>query len=493
VRRSERDIPEPWWADEPAVTTEPAPEPPEPPVLTAPSASEGLPRNGTSGDGWLPAGADDVVEPPPGNGGGDGWAPVPGGHLDGPPDAPPGEPPRSRVQFFIPAPEDLPPPETVFGPRARRGTGPADVPPPDPSPAPGHIPAPGPVADLGHVPDPGPLPGAGPTTGPDPDPDWYPAPAPGPASDPFDDVPEPPVMAPAAPDGHAFDEPPPGLPPEFAPDLDDERLPVAARRTPGGGTRPRPRPIDRRRLRTVYDIDGPRVRLGIAWFAGALVATVLSPITATIVYAAVAGLAARQIVRAWGSVSWQADVAAGMAAVTVVAALAGTPVAVGAAVVALLVAVGCAAAPDGSRMPGGEGRVAAVGILFLAMAPAVAGVAFVLVRAESVIAAVVLVVVASAYEVGDYIVGSGASNPVEGPLAGVTTATLVALPLALVLVEPYDAGGVALLAFTAVACPLGQIVGSAALPGAGAPAPALRRIDTLLVLALVWAAAAGAF
>ena len=67
------------------------------------------------------------------------------------------------------------------------------------------------------------------------------------------------------------------------------------------------------------------------------------------------------------------------------------------------------------------------------------------------------------------------------------------LPLALVLVEPFDAAGVGLLAFAAVACPLGQIVASAALPGAGAHAPALRRLDTLLVLAPVGAAAAGVF
>jgi hypothetical protein len=109
------------------------------------------------------------------------------------------------------------------------------------------------------------------------------------------------------------------------------------------------------------------------------------------------------------------------------------------------------------------------------------------------VAAVVLLGLVSAYEAGDYIVGSGASNSLEGPLAGITASTLLALPLALILVEPFDAAGVILLAFTAVACPLGQIVASAALPGAGAHAPALRRIDTLLILAPLWAAAAGAF
>ncbi|HEX6567746.1 MAG TPA: hypothetical protein VF015_01205, partial [Acidimicrobiales bacterium] len=256
--------------------------------------------------------------------------------------------------------------------------------------------------------------------------------------------------------------------------------------------RPRSPAIDRHRLATVYDIDGPRVRLGVAWFVGAMAATVVSPFTAAAVFAVAAGLAARQIVRAWGSVAWQADLAAGLGAVPVLAALIGTPVVVATVVLSLVVAVGAACAPDGARLRGGEGRVAAAGILALSAVPAVAGAAFVLVAAESPGAAAVLLLLASAYEMGDYIVGSGASNPVEGPLAGITTATLVALPLALVLVEPYDSAGLSLLAFTAAACPLGQIVASAVLPGAGAPAPALRRIDTLLVLAPIWAAAAGA-
>jgi hypothetical protein len=69
----------------------------------------------------------------------------------------------------------------------------------------------------------------------------------------------------------------------------------------------------------------------------------------------------------------------------------------------------------------------------------------------------------------------------------------VALPLAQLLVEPFDEAGVALLGFSALAYPFGQVMASALLPGAGAYAPALRRIDTLLLLAPLWAAAAGAF
>ena len=271
-------------------------------------------------------------------------------------------------------------------------------------------------------------------------------------------------------------------------------LPAARRaRARPGAARSDRRSIDRRRIAVVYDVDGPRVRLGLAWFAGAMVATVVSPFALAGVLAVAAAFAARQLVRAWGSVSWQVDVATGIGAVPVLAALVGTRAIVATVVLALVVAVGASFAPDGPRLPGRGGRLAAAGILAMAVVPAVGAACAVLVRDESVIAALVLVLVASAYEVGDYIVGSGASNPVEGPLAGVTTATLVSLPLALVLVEPYNVAGVGLLAFTAAACPLGQLLGSAVLPGAGAHAPALRRIDTLLVLAPLWAAAAGAF
>jgi hypothetical protein len=255
----------------------------------------------------------------------------------------------------------------------------------------------------------------------------------------------------------------------------------------------RPARIDRKRLAVVYDIDGPRVRLGVAWFVGAMVATAISPVTTAVVLGVGAGLAGRQIAQAWGARSWQPEVAAGIAALPVLAALLGTPGVVVAAALGLVVAVGVAFAPDGARFPGGAGKTATVGILAAALVPAVGAACVVLVRAHSIVAALVLIGIASAYEMADFIVGSGAGNPIEGPLAGVTTATLLALPLSIVLVEPYNTVGISLLVFTAVACPVGQLLASAVLPGAGAHAPALRRIDTLLLLAPVWAAAAGAF
>jgi hypothetical protein len=235
------------------------------------------------------------------------------------------------------------------------------------------------------------------------------------------------------------------------------------------------------------------VRLGVGWFVLAVAGVALSPITAALVYGVAAGWAARQVVRAWGSVPWQADVATGLGAIPVMAALAGTRALVAAVVVGVLVAVGAAAVPDGARLHGRGGRAAALGILWLSMVPAVGAACVVLVRTESLAAAMVLVLFVSAYEMGDFIVGSGASNHVEGPLAGMTAAALLGFPLAMMLVTPFDAAGASLLGFAAAACPFGQVVASALLPDAGASAPALRRIDTLLVLGPLWAAASAAF
>jgi hypothetical protein len=270
-----------------------------------------------------------------------------------------------------------------------------------------------------------------------------------------------------------------------------------ARSAPGSPTRSHTKARSRRSpgLAPVYDVDGPRIRLGVAWFLVALVGLVASPYTTAAVYGAAAGLAARQIVQAWRSVSWQADLAIGLAALPAIAALGGTKPAVAALAVVAVVALVAACLPDGGgtgRLPGGTGRVAAAGVMTVSAVPGMAAASMVLIRRESLAAAVVLLLVASAYEAGDFIVGSGSSNFVEGPLAGVAMSILIAFPLTLVLVQPFDRAGASLLAFAAASCPVGQLMASALLPRPGAHAPALRRIDTLLVLAPLWAAAAAA-
>ena len=244
----------------------------------------------------------------------------------------------------------------------------------------------------------------------------------------------------------------------------------------------------------MYDIEGPKVRLGVAWFLVAVLAVAASPFTAALCYGVAAGWASRQVVQAWRSTPWQADLAAGLGALPVVAALAGAvPAAIG-----LVVAIGAGAGvaffhPEGERMPGKGGRLAAAAILGLAVIPSIAAASVVLTRATDVTSAVVLVLLVSAYEAADFIVGSGASNVLEGPLAGATTAVLFGIPLTLVLIPPFDGAGMALLGFLAVCPVVGQVMGASLLPRAGAAAPAVRRLDSLLVLGLVWVAATAAF
>lgn len=281
--------------------------------------------------------------------------------------------------------------------------------------------------------------------------------------------------------------------------------PRGSRASGAGGAAPSPRrgtPRQKRRrpaddwsrVAPVYDVDGPRVRYGVLWFVAVVPAVLASPITAAVAYAAAAGLAARQTARAWRAVSWQADLAAALAAIGVLSSIAGTGAALfGLGAVAAVALMAGLQAPV-ANVQGAAGRIGAAGVLLEAVLPvALAGAAVVLVRNEFPAAAVILVGLVSAYEMGDFLVGSAASNPVEGPLAGGAAVIVVGFPLALLLVEPFDVMGATMLGIAAVCCPVGQWLASAVLPRPGAHAPALRRIDTLLLLAPVWAVAAGVF
>jgi hypothetical protein len=127
-------------------------------------------------------------------------------------------------------------------------------------------------------------------------------------------------------------------------------------------------------------------------------------------------------------------------------------------------------------------------VLQCALLPGGAAAAFLLTERYEIGAVVGLLLVVSAYECGDFLVGSGSSNHLEGPAAGAIAALVMAFAVGAIGIPPFqlpEAFGFGLLA--AVLCPAGQLVASAILPSAASPAPALRRIDSLLLLAPVWA------
>lgn len=220
---------------------------------------------------------------------------------------------------------------------------------------------------------------------------------------------------------------------------------------------------------------------------------VSTPATA-LVYGVTGALAARQVVKTWRSVQWQADLAAGLVAVSVVATLFGLKLGLFVLALSLIVAVVAGWMEPAAGLTGGRGRFAAGGIMFQAVGPvALACGAMVVLRDHNPVVAGMLFLMVCAYEAGDFLIGSGGSTAVEGPIAGGLAFVLVGFPGALLWLEPFDVMGIWLLVAAAVTCLLGQWAASAVLPRPGAKAPALRRLDTLLVLAPLWVAATGAF
>lgn len=254
------------------------------------------------------------------------------------------------------------------------------------------------------------------------------------------------------------------------------------------------RKYKRRRLAVVYDVNGPRVRLGVAWFAITLVALAGGQWTVAGLYAATAGIAALQTAREWrkGGARPHRPLAGAGAAVIGVAGAVSTPL-VGVAILgfvglAVFFAFSAAATSRRRSNPIDDAAFTIRCGLFAGFAASCVAIT----ARFSLTAVVGLVFVVSAYEIGDYIVGSGARNPFEGPVAGATAIVVTTFAITAVGLKPFVfPGSFALAAMAAVLCPAGQLLASMILPKVDAPAGALRRIDSLLLLAPVWALVVG--
>lgn len=244
-----------------------------------------------------------------------------------------------------------------------------------------------------------------------------------------------------------------------------------------------------RRFAVTYDVNGPHVRLGFLWFLVLAGSLAVGAWALAVVYGLTAALAGFQAARCWQPLgrSPNPSIAAAIGGGIGVSALAGPP-ALGAAV---LLSVGVAAAAGFSSVEARRDPVTAAAFtlqcgLFVGLAAAAPTLAY---RVD-IGAAAALIIFVSVYETGDYLVGSGSKNAVEGPLAGVTAIAVFAFALWVVTFVPFRENS--LLAFGAMAaglCPLGQLLGSALLPRSDARASAVRRIDSLLVLGPVWVVA----
>ncbi|HUP84739.1 MAG TPA: hypothetical protein VM143_03635 [Acidimicrobiales bacterium] len=233
------------------------------------------------------------------------------------------------------------------------------------------------------------------------------------------------------------------------------------------------------------DVDGPRVRLGLAWAAIAVLAILLGPVTTSLVFAAVTLGAAGQACRSWRRQSrrpcrpvavigaFACALAGGVGPVAVVAVAAGTAVA--------------AVAATQRRWGGREGDARltiAIGVLVGvgAASPAVIRDRLGVVAALSFLAWILTI------DASMFIVGSGASNRWEGIVAGAASAGAIAIAVAAVLVPPFRGVSPWLLgAVAAMGVPAGTMAATMLVGRDEAPVPALRRLDAYLVVGPVWA------
>ena len=240
-----------------------------------------------------------------------------------------------------------------------------------------------------------------------------------------------------------------------------------------------------RRLEVRPRVVGPHARLGLAWFSALMVALGAGRLPLALLLAPCAGLAAVQAARTWRRPPRPAAPVAGAGAALLVLAAPAGAVAVGvvAALVVAVVVAGAAVAGPGRARP--LRTLVITGVVGLAAASPV------LLLRSGAVPVYVLLVLVSVHDASVYVVGTGARSMWEGPAAGVASMAAVTLAVAAVLVPPFRGATPWVLGGLAIAlAPLGPYVGSALLGDVRGRVPALRRLDSLLVVAPVWAVVA---
>jgi len=233
-------------------------------------------------------------------------------------------------------------------------------------------------------------------------------------------------------------------------------------------------------------VDGPHGRLGLLWFVAALGACLVGMVAVGVLFAALAAVAALQTSAAWRKVGHPDDrIVAGASALVVgLAAIVGTALAGVALLVGVAVSVGVALASPDRDEPAAvrAGRTIRTWVL-----PAVAAVSVTAMARLDIGALVILLVLISGYEVGDYLVGTGADGLVEGPIAGIAAVFVLTFTEAVFQLGPFDARAAWVFGgLVAALAPLGAPLASAMAPAATAKVPALRRLDAWLLVAPVW-------
>ncbi len=257
----------------------------------------------------------------------------------------------------------------------------------------------------------------------------------------------------------------------------------------------------RQRLATYVaepDLTGPRMRLGVVWFLALIVAYLLGAFAIALLFGLVVGVAALQTAAAWRRhrVAVNQLVAGVGAALAPLAAWFGHRVLGGVLILLALAAV--ALGPETSlprAVPRGEQLAAnleaASATLRSGLFFGLAGAAAVATAQVDPMAFIFLTSMVCVFDAGDYLMGAGYESRLAGPIGGIVGILFAALALAQLPPAPFTARSTLVVGLLcAIACPLGQLLGSWILPRPRMAAPAARRLDGWLLAAPVVAISA---
>ncbi len=242
-------------------------------------------------------------------------------------------------------------------------------------------------------------------------------------------------------------------------------------------------------------VTGRALLWGPGWFSVEMAVLWVDPALMVLPLVVLGALAAWQTARGWAEAGEDVEPAvAAMIVVAVVLASTIGPAGAGAAtlaavVVSLLAPVGLRSTHRDDELP--EPLIASAGLLVQSWLPVVAAVvpvALLAARPEGAGAVFSLLCLVGIYDAGHHLVGMSAAHLWEGPLAGLVGMAVVTGALVVVGVPPMDVDTLVRYSLVVmVAAPSGEILGSLSSSAAVGPGPALRRIDSLIVAAPVWA------
>lgn len=229
----------------------------------------------------------------------------------------------------------------------------------------------------------------------------------------------------------------------------------------------------------VHDVDGPKVRMGVAWFAATAGACLLWRPVLALVLAGAAALAADQVVRVHDPASTAGWRTLPLDLPRLVAVLGAASMPLAAAAGSDTLAAAMAAATMVTLLVVGlRGSLPLLAALVLGLAAA----SPLLLHRLGPAAALFLLLLVAAYDAGDFLVGTGAGTAWEGPAAGVAAVAVVGFATTVLTPRPLLEEGAATLALVvAMLAPLGPPMASLLIGGGATPARFVRRLDSLLV------------